>query len=241
MNTTSRMDLKEVAFIGRTYSEYMDIFGLNEQALLNGPVLDCPAGASSFTAEAKKKGFDVTACDILYDLPAAKLEAMGRQALAIIEQKMEETAHLFNWGYYGDRKRHMGHRAGAFELFMADYPAGRTSGRYICAALPRLPFKDRSFELVLSSHFLFLYGDRFSPMFHAGSLKEMARVCRNEVRVYPLLGLNAKPYPHMQQVLDMARRDGMRAEIRATRFEFFKGADKLLILNPAKYNAGEKE
>ncbi|MDA8155096.1 MAG: hypothetical protein M0Z52_01375 [Actinomycetota bacterium] len=235
MNTASRMDLNEVAFIGRTYSEYMDIFGLDEHALLNGPVLDCPAGASSFTAEARRKGLDVTACDILYDLPADKLVAKGRQDLAIIEQKLEETAHLFNWGYYGDRQRHMGTRAGAFELFMADYPAGKTSGRYVCAALPGLPFKDKHFALVLSSHFLFLYGVRFfSPGFHAGSLKEMARVCSGEVRVYPLLGLNAKPYPHMQQVLDMVRRDGIRAEIRASRFEFFKGADKLLILNPAK-------
>lgn len=225
-----RMDLKDVAFIGRMYREYMDIFGLDERDLLNGPVLDCPAGASSFTAEARKKGFDVTACDILFDLQAEQLQAKGRQDLVVIKQKLEETAHLFRWDYYGDMEKHMECRTQALKLFMSDYPEGRASGRYVCAELPHLPFKDRAFALVLSSHFLFLYGNRLGPVFHAQSLMELARVSSGEVRVYPLIGLDAKPYPHMHEALGLLEQEGIQAEIRPARFEFFKGADKIMVL-----------
>ncbi len=233
MGARDRMELDNVAFIGRTYEEYMDMFDLgeNERAFLDGPVLDCPAGPSSFAAEACAKGFNkVKACDMIYGLPADELEATGNRDLALISGKLTETAHLFRWDYYGDFSRHMQYRAAALYRFIADYRAEAGGGRYVHARLPRLPFSDGSFALVLSSHLLFLYGDRLTPGFHAESLREMARVSSGEVRVYPLLGLDARPYPHMDEVLGLLRRDGIIAEIRPTPFEFFKGATRMLAL-----------
>lgn len=224
------MDLKNVAFIGRTYWEYMDMFALDERELLNGPVLDCPAGPSSFTAEAGARGHRVTACDMLYNLPARELEAMGNRDMDIIRPQMEESAHLFHWDYYGDQTGHMRNRAAALARFIADYEAGAKNGRYVYAELPRLPFADRSFALVLSSHFLFVYGDRLPPSFHAQSLKEMARVSYGETRVYPLIGHDARPYPDMDVVLKLLELNGVRAETRPTPFEFLKGAKKMLVL-----------
>ncbi len=230
------MELKNVAFIGRTYEEYMAMFDLEEKIFTRGgPVLDCPAGPSSFTAEACTRGCQATACDILYtgglyDLTLRELETRGRQDLAVIGQKLEGISHLFRWGYYGDKEGHMGHRNAALSRFLADYRDGVKKGRYVHAELPRLPFADRSFALVLSSHFLFLYGDRLSPGFHAESLKEMSRVSSGEVRVYPIQGLDAKPYPHMDVVLKLLELGGIRAEIRPTPFEFFRGANRMLVL-----------
>jgi hypothetical protein len=42
----------------------------------------------------------------------------------------------------------------ALQQFISDYDFGRKSKRYVKAALPRLPFDDRSFDLVLSGHFI---------------------------------------------------------------------------------------
>ena len=65
MNKHDILDIDRIAFFGRTYSEYLSMFGLNEQLLRQGAILDCPAGASSFAAEAHQLGLDVTACDIM--------------------------------------------------------------------------------------------------------------------------------------------------------------------------------
>ena len=230
MGVKDKMELEDVAFIGRTYAEYMDMFAMEEKIFLDGPVLDCPAGPSSFTAEACARGHRVTACDMLYNLPVRELEEKGNRDIALIGQKLEETAHLFRWNYYGDKNRHMGHRVAALSRFVADYPAGVEKGRYVRAELPHLPFADNSFALVISSHFFFLYGERLGPGFHVESLKEMARVSSGEVRVYPLIGLDAKPYPHMDEVLLLLERAGIGSELRPTPFEFFKGADMMLAI-----------
>lgn len=58
-----KIDLNRIAFIGRTFHEYYHMLGL-DHGLLRGRVLDCPAGASSFTAECARQGYDVTACDV---------------------------------------------------------------------------------------------------------------------------------------------------------------------------------
>jgi ubiquinone/menaquinone biosynthesis C-methylase UbiE len=221
MTGTNGLQLDRVVFIGRTYFEYLRMFDLNESALRNGRVLDCAAGPSSFTAEARNKGVDVTACDTLYDMPAEKLADRGRK----------DIEHTYVWKHYKDRQEIIGLRHKALGLFEQDYPDGFRQGRYISAELPRLPFPDRTFRLVLSSHFLFLYGDRLNIDFHVASFKEMARVSYSEVRVYPLQGLDAKPYPYMDEVLKRLRSEGIQAEIVSTPFEFQRGATKMLRLN----------
>ncbi len=65
MNKQDFLDIDHIAFFGRTYAEYMSMFGLKEQLLSQGAILDCPAGASSFTAEAHQLSLDVTACESL--------------------------------------------------------------------------------------------------------------------------------------------------------------------------------
>ena len=63
------------------------------------------------------------------------------------------------------------------------------------ASLPRLPFPGGRFDLVLSSHFLFTYADRLDLEFHRAALRELHRVARREVRVFPLLEQGGGPFP----------------------------------------------
>jgi len=230
MLRTNSLQIDRVVFIGRMYFEYLRMFGLEESALARGRVLDCAAGPSSFTAEATAKGFDATACDVLYGNPAEMLIDKGRKDIEHTFQKVDDVPHLYVWKYYKDRQEIIGLRHKALGLFERDYPEGFRQGHYTKAELPRLPFPERTFKLVLSSHFLFLYGDRLSVDFHIASLEEMARVCSGEVRVYPLQGLDAKPYPHMDVVLERLRSEGLQAELVPTPFEFQRGANRMMIL-----------
>jgi len=224
------LNLDRIVFIGRTFDEYMRFFDLDQSILTQGSVLDCAAGPSSFTAEANRLGFKVTACDILYRLSLDTLTEKGREDIEHVFQKVDGVPHLYVWKYYKNRKEIIALRHKALDLFSQDFSARLAEGRYVHAEIPRLPFADRSFSLVLSSHFLFLYGDKLSVDFHMASLKEMARVSSGEVRVYPLQGLDAKPYPHMEYVLSRLRSEEIQAEIIPTPFEFQRGANKMLRL-----------
>lgn len=238
MGNMPSFELDRIAFIGRTYEEYMRIFSLDEALLRQGKILDCPGGASSFAAEARMKGIRITACDILYDLSADRLSEKGKADTALVYQRVSEVPHLFRWDFYRDRDRLIAYRNRALELFMADYQEGCPEGRYVWAQLPALPFADEEFTLVLSSHFLFLYGDRLSPDFHVACLKEMVRVCAGEVRLYPLQGLDAKPYPYMDEVLTTMQKEGIHTEMVQVPFEFQRGSGKMLRLTR---RADEKE
>jgi hypothetical protein len=224
------LQLDRIVFIGRTYFEYLRMFSLDEPMLQQGPILDCAAGPSSFTAEATAKGFDAAACDVLYGDPIETLADKGRKDIEHTFQKVDGVPHLYVWNYYKNRQEIIGLRHKALGLFEQDYSDGFRQGRYMRTELPRLPFPDDTFKLALSSHFLFLYGDRLSSEFHVLSLKEMARVSAGEVRVYPLQGLDAKPYPHMDEVLERLRSGGIQTEIVPTPFEFQRGANKMMRL-----------
>lgn len=230
MKERDQLDIDRIAFFGRTYAEYIDMFALDEGLLKQGHVLDCPAGASSFAAEAHQKGIDVTACDILYNFSANELFEKGKKDLQHVFEKFDEVSHLYVWKYYKDKDEVMTLRSRALEIFANDFPVGSKERRYVQAEMPYLPFSDRTFSLVLSSNFLFLYGDRLDFDFHVACIKELLRVCSGEVRLFPLVGLDAKPYPYLNEILSFLDYSGIKTEIVNVPFEFQKGANKMLKL-----------
>ncbi|MDA8433895.1 MAG: hypothetical protein M0Z60_13175 [Nitrospiraceae bacterium] len=225
-----RLDIDRVAFIGRTYEEYEKIFGLDYRHLRKARILDCPAGAASFAAEAGRRGFDVVACDILYGLSRRALLSKGEKDIALINEKLGGVAHLYLWDYYRDRDGLISKRREALGRFAADFPRGRAAGRYVAASLPRLPFADGTFSLVLSCHFLFLYGDMLDIDFHKECLLELARVSSGDVLIFPLSGLDGDPYPHLGEVLRFLDVNGVEAGIRRAPFEFQRDANMMMRL-----------
>ena len=230
MKGYDRLDIDRIAFFGRTYAEYISMFDLDERLLRQGAILDCPAGASSFAAEAHQLGLDVTACDILYNHGVDELIEKCKKDMQHVFKKFDEAAHLYIWKYYKNKDEVMALRNRALEIFASDFISGFRKGRYRYAALQHLPFSDKAFSLVLSGNFLFLYGDRLDLDFHKACIKELVRVCSGEVRIFPLVGLDAKPYLYLDDILSFLDSGGIWAEIVEVPFEFQKGANQMLRL-----------
>ena len=118
----------------------------------------------------------------------------------------------------------------ALGRFAKDFSRNKYNKRYQHAELPELPYPDETFDLVLSGHFLFLYGEMLSIDFHMQCLKELIRVSSGEVRVYPLCGLDAEPYHHMDNILSSLDKLNIRHETREVPFEFQRGSNKMMVL-----------
>ncbi|MBI5043433.1 MAG: class I SAM-dependent methyltransferase [Nitrospirae bacterium] len=227
----SGLDIDRIAFFGRTYTEYLSMFDLDGSVLKRGRILDCPAGASSFAAEAHQLGLDVTACDIMYNHSVNELIEKSKKDIQHVFEKFDEAEHLYVWDYYRNKEDVIALRKKALKLFSEDFPAGFKEKRYIHGELPHLPFPDKSFSLVLSGNFLFLYGDRLDLDFHKACMKELVRVCSGEVRIFPLVGLDAKPYPYLDEILSFLDFAGVKSEIVKAPFEFQKGANQMLKIS----------
>jgi hypothetical protein len=210
----------------RSFAEYRAMFALTGSDL-SGSVLDCPGGASSFTALANQAGASAIAADPVYAQPRDSLAL-----LAVAETQRGSThtaagADRYVWDFYGDLDGHARVRRMSAEAFSHDLIAH--PARYVPASLPRLPFPDGRFDLVLSSHFLFTYADRLDLEFHRAALRELHRVARREVRVFPLLEQGGRPVPALLSgllaTLDIPHR------IQRVSYEFQRGGNEMLVLD----------
>ncbi|MBD2439242.1 class I SAM-dependent methyltransferase [Nostoc sp. FACHB-110] len=229
-STNDAIQLDRVVFIGRTLSEYVKLFDLDLSQWQKSQILDCPAGAASFVAEAQEMGIDALAGDILFNLDEGTLRAKGQADLVHMLERLAEVTHNYNWDCYQNIAQLNEYRQTALERFLADYPDGRQAGRYVQTTLPKLPFSDRSFDLVLSGHFLFLYGDCFDYAFHWQTILELYRVCSQEVRIYPIQGKDAQPYPFLNNLINDLNHAEISVEIVNVPWEFLKGSNQILRL-----------
>ena len=88
--------------------------------------------------------------------------------------------------------------------------------RYVAAALPWLPFPDDRFALTLSGFLLFVYPELFGPDDLLAALRELTRVTRGEVRVYPVMSSAGEPYAELPALRAALAGRGVATEIRRT-------------------------
>jgi SAM-dependent methyltransferase len=214
----------------RSFDEYVAMFGL-DAADLGRSILDCPGGAASFCAEARDRALDVMAVDPVY---ATDITSLGKHAVDEAIRGNRHTAsslESFVWTFFSDINDHRERRVGSAQRFGRHL--GSQSGAYVAGALPRLPFRDNSFDLVLSSHLLFLYADRLDEQFHHDAARELIRVARHEVRIFPLVSdQGADTEQLLGSVCRRLSDDGVHCEIRPSTYEFQRGANKIFVLKP---------
>jgi len=115
------------------------------------------------------------------------------------------------------------------QRFLVDFQKGKEEGRYRYEMLPSLSFKDKEFDIVLSSHFLFLYTKHLDEEFHKDAICEMLRVA-NEVRIFPLVTLSGERSSYVDSVIKYFKRQGYACKITKTDYEFQKAGDEMLSI-----------
>lgn len=216
----------ELLVSSRSLAEYRAMFALTD-ADLRGRILDCPGGASGFTAEATAVGATACACDPVYggdsDGIASRTEADLRRAEDYVRLHPDE----YEWTFFRDTVDRRKQRASSAARFTEDYRTHRD--RYIAASLPVLPFATGAFDLVLCSHFLFAYADRFDLAFHAASIVEMVRVSTGTVRIYPLFPMGSGPPLDLVPLQAMLAAAGVTASRVGVDYQFQRGEPAMLM------------
>lgn len=213
----------------RSFDEYLAMFGLCE-ADLRSRVLDCPGGAASFVAEAGARGVDAYAADPQYADDPRRLTDMVLREIAHKHADLVAHAARYRWDWFQGPERYTRSRLRAARLFGADIVA--RPQRYTAAALPCLPFRDRSFDLVLSSHLLFSYGARLGEEFHLSALVELVRVARREVRLYPLVfHTSNRRHPGLGRLRAALDALGVPSRLEHVGYAFQPEADQVLVLD----------
>ena len=229
---STKLDLERIIFIGRTFEEYLDMFSLSVEALKGKKILDCPAGACSFTAVSHKLGLDVTACDIAYYYSGEDLKNKGLQDVEHAMHNMEKAKSNYIWDYFKDVEGLRKHRLSALENCTGDMV--KSSERYVPVTLPSLPFKDDEFDFLLSAHFLFMYADRLDYQFHIETVNELLRVIKEEIRIFPLVDLEGKRYEHLDKFISYIIDKGCSVEEVKVPYEFQANANSMLVIKKGK-------
>jgi SAM-dependent methyltransferase len=202
------------------------MFDLTEQDLAGLSVLDCCAGGSSLAAETDGH---VLAVDPAYALGHAELATQLTASLAETDRIIEAHQEHFDWSWYGDPARRTDLRTVAAQRFLADLR--ERPGRYVAGALPQLPFAGNSFDLVVCSHLLFTWSDQFGEDWHRRALRELVRVARREVRIFPLVMQGTGgPVAFMDTLRDELHAAGHPTHLRPVAFRFQRDADHMLLV-----------
>jgi hypothetical protein len=217
-----------VAVTPRPLAAYRDMFLLTDDDLRAGPILDCPGGTSPFGSQVRALGGEVVSVDPAYADP----DGLVARAAADIERvgAWQRTHPAgFNWDYLGSPEALGRTWSAALAGFAADFVPDDT--RYVAAALPRLPFPDDRFTLALSGFLLFVYPELFGRGGLLAALRELSRVTRGEVRVYPLQSSSGTPYADLPGLRADLAAHGVYTEIRRTgcAYATTPGSDRLLV------------
>jgi hypothetical protein len=226
----SRIELPSVSFFGRSLAEYTQFFALDVAALRGRDVLDVAAGPASFVAEACARKINAVAVDPLYGCPVESLATHVQLDYDRMFDQMRAKRRLFRFKSFPSIDAAEADRRAAAERFLNDYKTHFVHGRYVGGALPQLPFLDGTFDLVLCGHLLFVYAQQFDFDWHLAACRELVRVSAGEVRIHPLCGTDGKPYPGLARLRREWRAAGIASEVVALDYEFFAGANSMLVL-----------
>lgn len=223
--------LDQVVPWGRSFDEYRRMFALTDEDL-RAKTIGCGDGPASFNAEATRRGSTVISCDPIYRYDGQQLRERIASTYDTILEQTRHNAGEFVWTTIRSIDELGRVRMAAMNDFLNDYMPGRTAGRYIDAALPHLPFDAASFDLALSSHFLFLYTTQLGEAFHRAAIGEMCRVA-TEVRIFPLLALGAVPSPLVEPMAEEWRERDFTVSIEEVPYEFQRGGNRMMRIRRA--------
>ena len=220
--------LQKVVPFGRSLDEYIKMFDLSSEDLQKR-ILGAGDGPASFNAEGTAKGYKITSIDPIYQFDGAEIKQRFNAVVDNIIGQVIATPNNWVWNYHKNPQDLKANRIKALEKFLQDYDRGKQEGRYLAQELPNLNKSDRSFDLALCSHFLFLYSQQLDRDFHIAAIEEMLRIS-SEVRIFPLLTLMQQTSPYLDFVMDRFNNLGYLVSIVKVPYELQPGANKMLVI-----------
>jgi hypothetical protein len=202
------------------------MFALSDD-YLSLTTLGCGDGPASFNAEATRRGARVVSCDPIYRFDAGQLRKRIETTQQEIIEQTRRNMNEFVWTSIQSIDELSSVRMAAMNEFLNDFPTGKAEGRYVDAELPTLPFSDKSFDLALSSHFLFLYTVQLGVDFHRSAVREMCRVA-SEVRIFPLLALGGQRSAFVDTLASELTESGFDVSIDHVPYEFQRGGNQMM-------------
>ena len=221
------IEYKSIVPWGRSYTEYVSMFLLSP-GFLSQKVLGCGDGPAAFNSVANAFGGNVTSIDPIFHFSKKEIEKRINETFGEVIGQTRANMDKFNWEQFGTVEGLGKIRMKSMTQFLNDFEQGKEEGRYVAAELPELPFDDKAFDLVLSSHFLLLYSDQLDLDFHLKAIDEMLRVGR-EIRIFPVVDLNSNPSPHLPAIMEK-----YSSELVKVNYEFQKGGDHMLVIREAE-------
>ncbi len=219
------IEYQKVVPWGRSYTEYVSMFHLSP-GFLSKKVLGCGDGPAAFNSVANAFGGNVVSIDPIFKFTKKEIEDQIDKTFGEVINQTKANLDKFNWEQFGTVEGLGKIRMKSMKQFLNDFDQGIEEGRYIAANLPDLPFDDQSFDMVLNSHFLFLYSDLLDLDFHIQSIEEMLRVGK-EVRIFPLVDMNSNTSEHLEPVL----KHFQHTKVLKVNYEFQKNGDQMLIVS----------
>jgi len=221
--------LENVVPWGRNLEEYQNMFQLSKEDL-QSKILGCGDGPSSFNFKVTKLNGNITSIDPIYQFTKDEIQTRIDETSSVVSEQLKQNQNDFVWKNIKSVDELIDIRLTAMSNFIKDYENGKKEKRYIHQELPKLSFENDSFDLILSSHFLFLYSEHFDLQFHIDSILEMCRVSKKEVRIFPLLDLKNQKSEYLVPILEILENKGFETKITKTDYEFQKGANELLSI-----------
>jgi hypothetical protein len=219
------LDLNRVVLLGRTFEEYVRIFELNPQGARGKNVLDVAGGVSSFSAEANEHGIKAMAFDRIYTMGHKEIQSRCEHDLEEITRDIGDR-EVYRWDFYRSPEGMRHFRKLAYQKFLADFAAHPE--HYVAGSLPNTPFQDLQFDLTLASYLLFVYEDQFTFEFHKESLRELMRVTRGEIRMYPTVTFEAEPSKYLARLRNDPEFVGWNFSEVETDFEFLRNSNRFV-------------
>lgn len=211
---TSPLALAEVAFFGRDYDTYKNMFCLADEDLKEKRILDVASGPSTFLGDLKIKGWlhsDSRAVDLAYrTVPEVERS---------IEQGMKQAffpmydGSIQQWPTPQQESMIAKHKNYTIihESFLAYYQ--KFPELYLQGDLRKLPQlfdKKPKFDRIYSANLLFLYSEKEKELdeaFHEEAILRMTEVLeeKGELRIFPLDGFKATTSPFLNSLIDTLR------------------------------------
>jgi len=136
---------------GRSYDEYLAMFSLSPENL-GLKILGCGDGPAGFNSILSRRGGAIVSVDPVYAFSSEQIKERIDATFALVLEQTAGNSDEFLWETIPSVEELGRVRMSAMTEFLQDFKQGRAEGRYVAGSLPRLPFRNREFDLVLCSH-----------------------------------------------------------------------------------------